>query len=428
MLYFGQLKKIIRSTGIYTGMTIFNNAVSFFMLPVLTRFLTPFHYGILATFQAIYPMGESFIDMGSNSAISVRYFDREDKTVSFSRYVFNAIIVKLLFAAIFSLILFLFWDYLVKKYNFPPWLIIIIPVISFASAFIGMLRALFIVQKKALAYSFFQSSRTLMSIGLSLLFIVIIGMHWDGRILGILITELLFAVICLVYLLRNNLFDRVLDTGAIKKIIIFGTPLFIYGIGRWVNNLADRFFLTSMLDISVTGVYSVGYSVASVLEFISGGVGLAVMPLLFNKLQNPTESQKRSIVRYTYFYFFIMFILTLAWIFLSRIFLRFFVGKEFIKALEFIPLISVAYFFNTLFRMFSWYIQYAKKTYYLTYAVIIAAVVNLILNYYLIKANGAMGAAQSTCISFVINALLTWFFAQRVYPMPWFSFSVFSRS
>lgn len=423
MFHFKQIKKIIRSSGIYTALSIFNRAVSFLLLPVLTRLLSPLHYGILATFQAIYPMGESFIDMGSNTAISRQYFDKDEKEpLSFAQYIFNATVVKLLFLMLFSVLLFLLRNLLVKEFNFPFWLVSVIPCVAFCGAFIGTVRALFIVQKKPYAYSLLQGTRTIINILLSLLLVIVIGMGWKGRVSGITATEVIFFVACLAYLLRKNLLSCKLKPDLIKKMLLFGMPLFAYGIGRWVINLTDRFFLNTMLDVSVTGVYSVGYSVASIVEFIAGAVGLAVMPVLFEKLKNPTELQKSLIVRYTYFYFLFMLIITLVWIFISPYFMKIFIGKSFMQAAKYIPLISLAYFANAIFRMFSWYVAYSKKTYYLTYAVIIAAVINLILNYFLIKLNGAIGAAQSTLISYLVNTALVWYFAQKVYPMPWFSF------
>lgn len=426
-MFYTILKKIIRPSGIYAGAGIFNQAVSFLMLPVLTRFLTPFHYGILATFQTIYPMGESFIDMGSTAAVSRQYFDTKNATLNFGQYIFNSVIVKLSFLVVFLAVLVFLRSWLIEKFNFPVWLIITIPGVAFASAFIGIIISLLIVQKKVYAYSLFQCSRTIINIILSLLLVIVIGLGWKGRVLGIAITEIIFMLLCAAFLIRRSSLRYAINPNLIKEILMFGMPLFLYGIGRWVITLSDRLFLNVMVSVSATGTYSVGYSVASVVEFIAGGVGLAVMPILFEKLKSPSEAQKLLIVKYTYLYFFALFLITLIWISISPTFLRIFIGKSYEGALRYISWISFAYFANAMFRMFSLYISYSKKTYYLVYSIMAAAVVNLILNYILIKANGAIGAAQSTLISYLVNMFLAWFFVQRAYPMPWFYFLKITR-
>ena len=43
-----------------------------------------------------------------------------------------------------------------------------------------------------------------------------------------------------------------------------------------------------------------------------------------------------------------------------------------------------------------------------------------VLNYFLIKANGVIGAAQATTITFFVSFVLTWILSAKVYKMPWF--------
>lgn len=422
MADFRLIKKVFGSSGIYIGTSIFNHAASFLMLPVLTRFLSPLHYGILATFQSIYPLSQSFIDMGSTAAVSRRYFEAEDREQNFHHYIFNSIVIKGTFFILLSVLLFISRKWLSERFNFPQQLISLVALLAFSSAFIDTVTRLLIAQKKAVVYSIFQCSRTIMNIGLSFFLVAVIHWNWKGRIFGITATEVIFMLGCLVFLLKNNLLGSSLRAQYFREILGIGVPLFIYGIGWWVITLADRLFLNAMLGVSVTGVYSVGYSLASVIEFIAGGIGLAIMPFLFERFANPSVAQKRTIVRYTYLYFIALFIVTITWIYSAPFFIKVFIGKDFMGSYKFVPLVSLAYFANAIFRMFSFYITYSKRTYYLVYSVAAAATVNVMFNFILIKANGAIGAAQSTFISYAANACLTWYFAQKVYPMPWFSF------
>lgn len=69
-----------------------------------------------------------------------------------------------------------------------------------------------------------------------------------------------------------------------------------------------------------------------------------------------------------------------------------------------------------------------KKTYFLTFIAGITICSNILFNYVLIKYKGAIGAAWAVCLAFLIRFILTWFFAQKAYPMPWFSFAKTRRS
>jgi Na+-driven multidrug efflux pump len=47
------------------------------------------------------------------------------------------------------------------------------------------------------------------------------------------------------------------------------------------------------------------------------------------------------------------------------------------------------------------------------------AILNVVLNYFLIKLNGPIGAAQSTFFSFFFMFILSFTYANKLYPMPW---------
>ena len=74
--------------------------------------------------------------------------------------------------------------------------------------------------------------------------------------------------------------------------------------------------------------------------------------------------------------------------------------------------------------MFVGYLFYLKKTGYIAGLTVVTAVVNIVLNYFLIGSLGAIGAAYATCISFSVQALLAWVISSRLYPMPWLDLKV----
>jgi Na+-driven multidrug efflux pump len=65
---------------------------------------------------------------------------------------------------------------------------------------------------------------------------------------------------------------------------------------------------------------------------------------------------------------------------------------------------------------------YLKRTITVSIITFSAATLNLILNYFLIKENGALGAAQAAVIAFLAQFIIVWIVANRAFPMPWFFF------
>ena len=50
----------------------------------------------------------------------------------------------------------------------------------------------------------------------------------------------------------------------------------------------------------------------------------------------------------------------------------------------------------------------------------LAAIINLLLNYFFVNMYGAIGAAYATAIAFFIGAILVFEYQRRNFTMPWF--------
>jgi Na+-driven multidrug efflux pump len=99
--------------------------------------------------------------------------------------------------------------------------------------------------------------------------------------------------------------------------------------------------------------------------------------------------------------------------------LKFFVSRNFYFAYKYVLWIALGYAFQGMYFMVVNYIFYVKKTYILAWVTFTSAGVNIVLNYFFIKANGAIGAAQATTITFFVQFIMVWILSAKVYKMPW---------
>jgi O-antigen/teichoic acid export membrane protein len=88
---------------------------------------------------------------------------------------------------------------------------------------------------------------------------------------------------------------------------------------------------------------------------------------------------------------------------------------------------ALSYFFWGIYIIFSNIVLHAKRTGFLAWVSIINIMLNLALNYFLIMRYGAIGAAYATCFSFLAVTVIIVYKSNRLYPLPWFTFSSFSR-
>ena len=104
-----------------------------------------------------------------------------------------------------------------------------------------------------------------------------------------------------------------------------------------------------------------------------------------------------------------------------------FIGKNFKAAKDYIFLLSFALAFDSCRYMVINYFYYFNKTYISAAIFFLIAILNIVLNYFLILKNGAIGAAQATFIAMLLNFLLTWLASYFIIRMPWMSKKVFQK-
>jgi Na+-driven multidrug efflux pump len=99
--------------------------------------------------------------------------------------------------------------------------------------------------------------------------------------------------------------------------------------------------------------------------------------------------------------------------------LPYMVTAEYLGASQFIMWVSLGYAFRGMYTMVFPYLVHVARTSFLGVITAAVALLNLPLNYILIKGNGVVGAAQATLICFIVSFVCVWWYANRVCPMPW---------
>lgn len=383
----------------------------------MTRYLTPTDYGIVATFDVLLAVMVVFVGLSMQGAINVNYFKLKKEELR--EYIGNVFFILFSNFVLIFIIVFFLKTYISNMIKFPvKWIPIVIAIALCQSIFTINLR-LWQVEQKSLPYGLFQISRTILNVILSLIFIVALVWGWQGRLLGVVITSIVFGLLSIFVIYKRGYIKISFNKKYIKDALFFGVPLIPHALGGWIMTSIDRFFINSMVGVAATGLYSVGYSVGMIIGLLAHSFNLAWSPFLYEKLKENNYLTKVKIVKFTYLYDAGIIFLALSLSFIAPYFLKFFVSKDFYYAYKYVLWIALGYAFNGMYFMVVNYIFYIKKTYILAWVTFSSASINIVLNYFFIKANGAIGAAQATTITFFICFVLTWILSARVYKMPW---------
>ena len=359
----------------------------------MTRYLSPTDYGIVATFKVLLTVVVVFVGMSMHGAINVNYFKLKKEELR--GYIGNVFIILFTnFILIFIVVFFLKY-YLSISTKFPEKWLPIIAIIALCQSIFAVNLGLWQVEQVTLVWG------------------------WQGRLLGVIITSIVYGIISIFVIIKRKYITLSFNKKYIKDALFFGVPLIPHALGGWIVTSIDRIFINSMVGVAATGLYSVGYSVGMIIGLLAHSFNLAWSPFLYEKLKENNYSTKIKIVKFTYLYDIGIVFLALALSFIAPYFLKFFVSRNFYFAYKYVLWIALGYAFQGMYFMVVNYIFYVKKTYILAWVTFTSAGINIVLNYFFIKANGAIGAAQATTITFFVQFIMVWILSAKVYKMPW---------
>lgn len=409
--------QLLQHSFVYILSNIIKSAIPFFLLPVLTRLLSPSDYGIIAIFQVILSIFIVFVGINLHGAISVNFF-KLTKT-EMKSYI-GGILTILVFSFLLNFVIFTFMSSSLESVlKIPHNLTLFALIGALFQSFINIVLTLYRMEERPFSYGIFSIANVLFNIFISLFLIIVYHMKWEGRVLGIFISSVVFGFFALFLLKTKDYLSFKIKKKYIKDALFFGIPLIPHALGGWIITSTDRLFINSMIGTTATGLYVVGYQVGNIIELLAYSFNQAWGPFLFKKLEENNYETKIKIVKFNYLYFVGIISLAILLSLFAPLIIKIFVSKSFQESYKYVFWIALGYAFNGMYYMVAGYIFFIKKTHILAWVTFFSAFLNALLNFIFIKLNGAIGAAQATTLTFLLSFLLTWILSYKVYPMPW---------
>jgi len=417
-----ELKRLINSSvlkqsAVYLTADVINKMVAFFMLPFLTRFLSPSDYGLVSTFTAYVAVLSVFTGVKTNAAVGVFFFKVDRKALK--DHITSAMLILLLTSSAAFVVTYALTGLLARYVTIPPLWLNIALLIAAGQFITNLNLVLWQAQGKSVSFAAYQVGQTIVYSTLSILFLVAYGMKWEGQLLAVAISTISFAVFSAGLMYKRYHLKPGINRGSIKELLEFGVPLVPHDLAGWVKTGADRILITMLVGASATGVYSVGYQIGMIIGIVATAFNRAFSPYLFNKLNDISMVEKKQLVKYTYLYFMLIIIFALMLGAFSPVIFTFFLGKRFQGSIYMVIWVALGYAFDGMYYMVVNYIFYQGRTRLLSTITVTTSVLHVILTYTFVTQFREIGAAYATTISFAATFLLTWVLSARVYSMPW---------
>jgi O-antigen/teichoic acid export membrane protein len=409
---------IIKNSVIYLSSSILNKAIPFLLLPILTKYLSPEEYGVLSIFQLLISFSTAFVGMNMSANISKNFFKYNKQQTSLM--IGNILIILLLTTLIYFLITLGVSFYYQKIFSVPSNWVVIIPVLSFMFMINTINLTILRNQEKAILFGIYEIANTAVNMGVTILLLLMYHYGWYSQAVGMTFAYTLFFIISFLHLKKNSFIILKYDGAEAKKILKLSIPLIPHVVGGIIIALSDRFFIERMVSLEMVGIYSVGYMFGVVVILFTDAFIKAWSPWFYKILSDADNAKKIKIVKYSYLYILATFIVAFGISIFAKFIIPYVVNVRYVGAEIYVFWIAIGYAVHGVYKIFFPYLVHISKTSFLGVSTIIAAVLNLIFNYFLIKEFGAIGAAYSTVLSFIVSASLVFWYQNKHFKMPWF--------
>lgn len=400
-----RLKLFIENFFAYGLINILNKIVPLIMLPIVTRMLpNTGDYGRFDLFNMIVDFGSSFAVLGIYDAIFREYFEKDDLQYKM-KVTSTGMQIVLLSSFVVMLILMIFnkaFSQIFLGDTNSTFIIETAAIGVFLSANRNIISAPTRMQNRRTIYVVSGLSNSIAYYGLAIL-LVYIGLGYQGLIYGNFIASL--GILLFFWILNKKEFHfKLYDKEIAKTLLKIGLPLLPVFVIYWAFNSTDKIMITHMLDVAQVGIYSIGARVASISQFIYQAFAGGWQYFAFSTMRDDDQVQLTSkIFEYLGLISFLAFIVLIP--FNQWIFNILFTG-DYTKGAEVFPYLFLSPLLLMLVQTAGNQFLVVKKSFYMTLSLAVGVVVNIIMNFFMIRAYGIIGCSLSTLTGYAVSVLM----------------------
>jgi O-antigen/teichoic acid export membrane protein len=413
---FSQIKTLARHSVTYGLSDILGKAgASLLLVPFYTRHLATADYGFLEFMAVTQGLLLVVAVLGLNSALT-RYYATASDPGERRLYFRTTLTTVLIFSGVLSAILFLIAPLLAgrllgNRYGAILWRFLAMTLLLEALCTVCL--ALFRSQSRPMIYSTVNLTKLLAALVLNVVFVGALRLGVTGVLLGNLLGSGVGTVLGLAF--ARSQVGFAIERAHLSRLLRFGVPLIGGGIGFFVINSADRYFLKAYRGLSDLGIYALSYKVGMTMSILVNAFVAAWPPLLF-RIAEQSEAKKIFARVFTYYLF------VSAWVLigvasLSREIVATVGTPGYAGAAPLIGFILLSYLLQGVYYIFLIGVSLTERTKLVPLIVGLGAAANIASNMLLIPRWGTYGAAWATVISCFCLAAGAYTFSQTYYPI-----------
>jgi len=388
---------------------------NFIKNPIFTRYFTPEEYGYYSLIFLTFTYCSLTLFSWLSSNIWRYYYQyRSDNRL---HVLFSNIGGLYLFGSIILAIIALTWyinadSEMIKKIILFSFLYFLLNDI--ASFYLVLIR----LEKKAREYNLIQSVRAIINFTLLCFFAFVASMRIEAMALSFFLsTVLIFAYV--VYSSRRNYpffipSLKLFSFSNSKLFLIYGSVGLLTNFTMLLLNNSDRYFIALFHTIEDVGIYNQNYAIAQTSIYaLTMAFMNTINPSFNKKLTDDLTNSTPFMSRLMFYYLIIMAPVTFAISFFAKEFNTLLLGKDFRSGYVILSYVSISLFLYGFASFSEAKLKFSNRFRVVIIAFVSACLLNIILNYILLRQLDYTWASKTTLIAYLFLYLIISFFDRQ---------------
>lgn len=191
-----------------------------------------------------------------------------------------------------------------------------------------------------------------------------------------------------------------------KTAVLFNLPLIPHYLSGYLLNSSDRIMIANLTDSAAAAKYSVAYTIALAVTIVWNAINGSLVPYTYKKCKSKDyQSIAEITIPIISFYLLLCAVLIL---FAPEI-IMIMAPASYFDGVYIVPPIVGGIFFMSMYSIFANVVYYYKRPKYVMYASVLAATLNVALNWLFIPMFGYAAAAYTTLFCYLVQAAFDYY-------------------
>lgn len=376
--------KVIRNGSLFSFYSFFQKGISFILLIILAKFVSPTDYGEMNLFNTAATLIGYFVGLNTAGYLSISYF--ANKKIEEFKKDFTIIILINIFSSLLLCICILpFLSSLASIISLTPSLLIAALLLAFFRIFLDIALNYYRVQEKVISYGVLSCSNSLLTAALVLFFVLGCKQGWHGYVEGQLLTLILISIISLYLFKKWDLYTfRGLTINRFKTIVLWGIPLIPHLATIWIRQGMDRYIIEYNHTIADVGIFSFALNLTNIIIMIGTSFNNTFSVNIFKTLSlNIPLIERKNILKKQNKKIFIVYIVSTILIVLGVIIFIPLIMPNYSSAIKYFLILSLYGICQCFYFQYCNYFFYFKRTKTLMYITFCSSLLHLLLSWIL---------------------------------------------